>query len=72
MTGRSALHFKGCGGFVLIALLIIVGQVFIVSFGGKMFNVMPLSMADWLIIIIATSLVLWIGEIVRLIKCKSN
>lgn len=72
MTGRSALHFKGCGGFVLIALLIIVGQVFIVSFGGKMFNVMPLSMADWLIIIIATSLVLWIGEIVRLIKCKSD
>ncbi len=67
-TGRSAFHFKNCGGFVLIALIILVGQIFIVSIGGEFFNVTPLSIIDWLIIIGATSVVLWIGELVRLFK----
>ncbi|MDE6408738.1 MAG: calcium-translocating P-type ATPase, PMCA-type [Muribaculaceae bacterium] len=67
-TGRSAFHFKNCGGFVLIALVILIGQIFIVSVGGEFFNVTPLSILDWLIIIGATSIVLWIGELVRLFK----
>ncbi|MDE7401856.1 MAG: calcium-translocating P-type ATPase, PMCA-type [Muribaculaceae bacterium] len=67
-TGRSAFHFKDCGGFVLIALVILVGQIFIVSVGGSFFNVVPLKFTDWVIIICATSLVLWIGEVLRLIK----
>ncbi|MDE6257056.1 MAG: calcium-translocating P-type ATPase, PMCA-type, partial [Muribaculaceae bacterium] len=67
-TGRSAFHFKNCGGFVLIALVILIGQIFIVSVGGEFFNVTPLSFIDWIVIIGATSLVLWIGELVRLFK----
>ncbi|MDE6271773.1 MAG: calcium-translocating P-type ATPase, PMCA-type [Muribaculaceae bacterium] len=67
-TGRSAFHFKNCGGFVLIALVILLGQIFIVSVGGEFFNVTPLSVIDWLVIIGATSIVLWIGEIIRLFK----
>ena len=67
-TGRSAFHFKNCGGFVLIALVILIGQIFIVSVGGEFFNVTPLSFIDWIVIIGATSLVLWIGEFVRLFK----
>ena len=67
-TGRSAFHFKNCGGFVLIALVILIGQIFIVSVGGEFFNVTPLSFIDWVVIIGATSLVLWIGELVRLFK----
>ncbi len=66
-TGRSAFHFKDAGGFVLIATLIIVGQVFIVSVGGPFFSVQSISLTDWLIIIGATSAVLWIGELWRLI-----
>ncbi|WP_348671984.1 calcium-translocating P-type ATPase, PMCA-type [Duncaniella muris] len=65
-TGRSAFHFKGCEGFSLIALLILFGQILIVSIGGEFFNVEPLRLIDWLIIIAGTSLVLWIGEIIRL------
>ena len=65
-TGRSAFHFKGCEGFNLIALLILFGQILIVSIGGEFFNVEPLRLIDWLIIIAGTSLVLWIGEIIRL------
>ena len=67
-TGRSAFHFKGAGGFVMIALVILIGQIFIVSVGGEFFNVCPLKLIDWLIIIGSTSLVLWIGELTRLFK----
>ena len=65
-TGRSALHFKGCEGFGFIALLIFFGQILIVQFGGQFFNVVPLRLDDWAIIIGATSFVLWIGELFRL------
>lgn len=67
-TGRSAFHFKGCGGFGLIALVILVGQIVIVTIGGEFFNVVPLKLIDWVIIIVATSLVMWIGELIRLFK----
>ncbi len=67
-TGRSAFNFKGCESFGLIALIILVGQVVIVSLGGEMFNVTPLLWQDWLIVIGSTSIVLWIGEIGRLIN----
>ena len=66
-TGRSALHLKGCTGFGLTALIILVGQVLIVTIGGQFFSVEPLRLTDWAIIIGATSLVLWVGELYRLI-----
>jgi Ca2+-transporting ATPase len=67
-TGRSALHFKGCGEFVFIVLVIFIGQLLIVTFGKEFFNVVPLSISDWVTIILSTSVVLWIGEIARAIK----
>lgn len=66
-TGRSAFHMAHCDGFVFIALLILVGQYLIVTFGGTMFSVVPLKAADWGIVITATSAVLWVGELRRLI-----
>ena len=68
-TGKSAFNNLGKSqGFMLIALAIILGQVFITTFGGQMFNVTPLKLVDWAIIIGATSAVLWVGEILRLGK----
>ncbi len=67
-TGRSAFHLKECEGFNLIALVIFLGQIAIVSVGGDFFNVVPLHPIDWIIIISTTSLVLWIGEAIRLFK----
>lgn len=67
-TGKSALHFKDCKGFLTIAALIFFGQLLIVNLGGAMFNVTPLNIIDWLLIVGATSVVLWIGEIMRIIK----
>ncbi len=69
-TGRSALHFKDCNGFVMIALFILVGQIIIVEIGGQFFNVTPLRFMDWVWIIGLTSSVLWIGEVVRLLSPK--
>ena len=71
MTGCSA--FKGLLSnhtFLAVCALIVVGQVLIVSFGGVMFNVVPLSLESWAVITASTSVVLWVGEIVRLIKRK--
>ncbi|MCM1005662.1 MAG: calcium-translocating P-type ATPase, PMCA-type [Prevotella sp.] len=70
-SGRSAFHFKGCSGFALIAVIIFIGQILIVSKGGAFFNVVPLSLQDWLIIIVATSPVLWLEEIVRLFRHRN-
>lgn len=69
-TGTSAFcnPTKSFGGFELALVIILVGQFVIVTFGGEMFNVEPLKWQDWLICIVATSPVLWIGEIVRLLK----
>ena len=68
MTGTSA--FRGiskCGSFLFVALVILVGQYLIVTFGGEMFNVTPLSLHSWLVIILITAPVLFIGEIIRLL-----
>ncbi len=65
-TGRSALHFKGNAGFTFIVLAILVGQIAIVELGREFFNVVPLKFTDWVIIIGSTSLVLWVGELLRL------
>ena len=70
MTGQSA--FKGlftkniAKGFGLTLAMILVGQILIVTLGGEMFEVVPLSMGDWLRIVGGTSVILWVGEIGRL------
>jgi len=69
MSGKSALaNLNENLGLIVVAFIIFAGQWLIVTFGGKMFNVVPLKLADWVIIIGATSLVLWVGEIRRLFK----
>lgn len=65
-TGRSAFHLHDCGGFISIALAILIGQIAIVEFGGPFFSVTPIALCDWLIIICSTSLVLIIGELSRI------
>ena len=68
-TGRSAFaEIDKSQGFIMIAAAIIIGQVVITTFGGAMFSVTPLLLTDWCLIIAATSSVLWIGELLRLIK----
>ncbi len=70
-TGKSAFAgLSKSAGFEAVALIILVGQILIVTFGGDVFRTMPLTIEDWGIIIGGTSIVLWIGEITRLIRKK--
>ncbi len=59
-------------GFLAIAAAILIGQILIVQFGGSIFRTVPLSVRDWLLIIAGTSVVLWIGELLRLDLFKSR
>ena len=63
-THRSALHFKGCRGLLCISGIIIAGQVVMVETPvlQQFFNVIGLSLQDWIIITIGSSFVLWIRE----------
>lgn len=68
-TGTSAFaSLRKSTGFIGVGLLIIVGQILIVTFGGEMFSVTPLSIDDWWQLILTTSVVLVIGEVIRLIN----
>lgn len=59
-------------GLLLVLLLILAGQWLIVTFGGRMFRTVPLSFTEWLAIIGATSIVLWVGEVWRRLKSKAK
>lgn len=79
MTNNSAfkgISWKDTKWFILIALVILVGQICMTQIPGlqEMFNVAEggLKWQDWLIVIGFTSLVLWVGEITRFIKLIQN
>jgi Ca2+-transporting ATPase len=59
-------NLRGSRTFLSVAFLILAGQYLIVTFGGEMFSVVPLSWKDWGIIVGSTSLVLWVGEVLRI------
>ena len=63
-------------GFGITILIIALGQVLIITFGGEMFSVVSLPFGDWVRIVIGTSLILWLGEIERWVhrmkKAKKN
>ena len=77
MTSDSAfkgISWKNTKWFIIIVLVIFIGQVIMTEIPGvqEMFNVAEggVKPIDWVIIVIATSFVLWIGEIVRLVNRK--
>ena len=77
-TGRSLLgdicdavakgkrHEKSFGaGFFAVVAIILLGQVLIVNLCGIFFDVAPLSLADWLYVIAATSAVMVVPDLFR-------
>lgn len=49
--------------FVISAIIMLLGTILIVQFGGEVFNTRPLSMSEWLIIIGVTSPIVLIREL---------
>lgn len=73
--GTTDSAFKGLAksyGMELIVLAILGGQFLIVQFGGAVFRTVPLDWQMWLVIIGASSAVLWIGELIRFIQRLSQ
>lgn len=69
LTGSSAFsQILQSREFLFIVLMIFVGQVLIVQFGGEMFNVTGLTFHQWILIVVLTSPVLLLGELWRLTK----
>lgn len=69
LTGKSAFSQLGQSKeFLFIVALIFIGQILIVELGGQMFNTVPLSLRDWLIVVFNTSLVFLFGELVRIFR----
>lgn len=69
--GTSDSAFKGISksyGMELIILAILGGQILIVQFGGAVFRTVPLDLMTWITIVASTSLVLWIGELIRFVQ----
>ena len=56
--------------FVFGSLIILLGTVLIIQFGGSVFNVHPLSFKEWIIILLATSPVVIVREIWFRIRSK--
>ena len=55
-------------GMISVAIIILMGQIIIVEWGGEVFRTVPLTFRQWLYIIGGTSIVLWVGEIWRWVK----
>lgn len=73
LTGKSALaNLVGSRAFMMVALIIVLGQILIVEFGGEFFRTVPISFKDWIKILIYTSPVLIVGELIRFLWYKLN
>ena len=80
-TGRSLLQDLGelfihpqrvvetySKGFLLIVVVILLGQVLIVNGVGELFSVSPLPLRDWLYILIGTSPILIVPDMIRSVR----
>ncbi len=72
-SGHSAFrNIKGSKIFFTVVAIIFVGQILIVECGGKMFNVAPMSIEQWLTVIVITSPVMLIGEAYHFLCSKKQ
>jgi Ca2+-transporting ATPase len=69
-TGGSGLDLKGCDSFLTIVFIILIGQIAIVQLPilNSFFNVVPLTLTDWGIIIVLSALVVIVREFFALAK----
>ena len=63
-SGGSGLNLRGCEGFIIIAAITLVGQILIVQVPvlNSFFNVVPISLEDWIWIFLLTLPVLLVRE----------
>jgi Ca2+-transporting ATPase len=65
LDGKMPAFFKGNPTFFLVMGFIVAVQIVIVQYGGAIFTTVPLSLMQWVTIIVASASVLVIGVILR-------
>ena len=66
-TGKSVFRVEYSMGFWVINAIIFFGQILIVELLYNFFNVTPLRLQDWVIIVVGSSVVIWIREAHRMV-----
>lgn len=70
-TGKSFFQLRMSKEFFSIVATIFIGQIVIVEVLYDFFNCTPMKLMDWVIIVILSSLVLWIRELWHLLTRRS-
>ncbi|MFZ2958765.1 MAG: cation-translocating P-type ATPase [Candidatus Ozemobacteraceae bacterium] len=65
LSGSALTDLSGSPWFLLVAAVILGGQIMIVQFGGTVFRTSPLSLVEWVLMLLGTIPVLLIPEILR-------
>jgi Ca2+-transporting ATPase len=66
LDGRMPPFFKGNPTFFVVMVAIVIAQIFIIQYGGTVFDTVPLSLEQWAKIIIASASVLVVGLFLRI------
>ncbi len=67
LDGKMPAFFKGNPTFFAVMGIIVLAQILIIQYGGAIFGTVPLSLNQWLLIVVATASVLVIGLLLRLL-----
>jgi len=65
LDGRMPPFFKGNPTFFVVMVAIVIAQILIIQYGGTVFDTVPLSLAQWVKIIIVSASVLVVGFFLR-------
>jgi Ca2+-transporting ATPase len=67
LGGKMPAFFKGNPTFFVVMGAVVLAQILIIQYGGVIFGTVPLSLNQWVTIVIATASVLVIGLLLRIV-----
>jgi Ca2+-transporting ATPase len=67
LDGKMPSFFRGNPTFFAVMGIVVLAQILIIQYGGAVFGTVPLSLGQWIIIVIATASVLVIGLGLRIL-----
>ena len=62
----ASTSFRGNPTFFIVMSVVVIAQILIIQYGGAVFGTVPLSLDQWVKIIIVSSSVLVIGFVLRI------
>ena len=66
LEGKMPPFFQGNPTFFVVMGAIVLAQIFIIQYGGAIFDTVPLSLEQWVKIIIISASVLVLGFVLRI------